>query len=95
MKTIRWLGLLKVFPFKLNYRACKHTLNAAWPFSFTEGHQSMVVFNGANIYFPQPLPHSSIAVQIDPHGKKKLISLMNNTACLGMESQFVPLCLLM
>ena len=70
MKIVRWLGLLKVFPFRLNYRDCKHILNAALPFWFIGAHQSMVVFSSANFYFPQPLPHSSFVVQIDPHGRK-------------------------
>ena len=69
MKIVRWLGHLTVFPFKLNYRDCKHILNAALPF-WCIGHQSMVVFSSANFDFPQPLPHSSFVVQINPHGKR-------------------------
>ena len=70
MKIVRWLGLLKVFPFKLNYRDCKHILNVALTFWFIGGHQSVVVFSSANFDFPQPIPHSSFVVQIDPHVKR-------------------------
>lgn len=45
-------------------------MNADGSLRFLAGHQSMVVFSGANFDFPWPLPHSSFAIKVDPHGEK-------------------------